>query len=250
VLAVVASDADLTRSEAGRLAVAAHDGIARAVRPAHTLLDGDVAFVLATGAVPLTPAAHRLGDRMGSRVVDLTHLHGAVGEIVALACTDAVVGAVTVGSAPAYADLCPSALRAVAGTRSRVGAVQVFDTPGSMRAWSADRRTEHRRIAVVPTMGALHEGHLELVRTARVHADAVVVTIFVNPLQFNQSADLDAYPRPIAADLAACRAEGVDAVYAPTAATMYPVGSRPTWSPARWPTGSKVRCDRATSAAS
>jgi L-aminopeptidase/D-esterase-like protein len=115
VLAVVASDADLTRSEAGRLAVAAHDGIARAVRPAHTLLDGDVAFVLATGAVPLTPAAHRLGDRMGSRVVDLTHLHGAVGEIVALACTDAVVGAVTVGSAPAYADLCPSALRAVAG---------------------------------------------------------------------------------------------------------------------------------------
>ena len=102
--------------------------------------------------------------------------------------------------------------------------MQVFDTPGSMRAWSADRRTEGLRIAVVPTMGALHEGHLELVRTARVHADAVVVTIFVNPLQFNQSADLDASPRPIAADLAACRAEGVDAVYAPTAATMYPPG--------------------------
>jgi pantoate--beta-alanine ligase len=102
--------------------------------------------------------------------------------------------------------------------------VQVFDTPGSMRAWSADRRSEHRRIAVVPTMGALHEGHLELVGTARGHADAVVVTIFVNPLQFNQSADLDAYPRPIAGDLAACRAEGVDAVYAPTAATMYPPG--------------------------
>ena len=102
--------------------------------------------------------------------------------------------------------------------------MQVFDTPDSMRAWSQARRVEGRRIAVVPTMGALHDGHLELVRAAGDHAELVVVTIFVNPLQFNQPADLDAYPRPIDDDLAACRAAGVEAVYAPTAAAMYPPG--------------------------
>ena len=100
--------------------------------------------------------------------------------------------------------------------------MQVFDTPDPMRAWSQTRRVEGRRIAVVPTMGALHAGHLALVRAASDHADLVVVTIFVNPLQFNQAADLDAYPRPIDDDLTACRAAGVDAVYAPTAAVMYP----------------------------
>lgn len=102
--------------------------------------------------------------------------------------------------------------------------MQVFDTPDSMRAWSQARRVEGRRIAVVPTMGALHEGHLALVRAASDLAELVVVTIFVNPLQFNQPADLDAYPRPIDDDLAACRTAGVDAVYAPTAAVMYPPG--------------------------
>lgn len=102
--------------------------------------------------------------------------------------------------------------------------MQVFDSPGAMRAWSDARRHEGRRVAVVPTMGALHDGHLALVRTAGDHADVVVVTIFVNPLQFDQASDLAAYPRPIDDDLAACRAAGVDAVYAPTAATMYPEG--------------------------
>lgn len=102
--------------------------------------------------------------------------------------------------------------------------MHVFDTPAAMRAWSDGRRDAGLRIAVVPTMGALHEGHLTLVRAAADHADCVIVTIFVNPLQFNQAADLDAYPRPIDDDLAACRAAGVDAVYAPTAATMYPPG--------------------------
>lgn len=93
-----------------------------------------------------------------------------------------------------------------------------------MRSWSDARRGAGRRIAVVPTMGALHEGHLALVRTAADRADCLVVTIFVNPLQFNEASDLAAYPRPIDDDLAACRAAGVDAVYAPTAAVMYPAG--------------------------
>jgi pantoate--beta-alanine ligase len=100
--------------------------------------------------------------------------------------------------------------------------VHVFATPHSMRAWSEARRADGRRVAVVPTMGALHAGHLELVRLAGEHGDDVVVTVFVNPLQFDQAVDLDAYPRPIDADVAVCRAAGVAAVYAPTAATMYP----------------------------
>lgn len=73
-------------------------------------------------------------------------------------------------------------------------------------------------------MGALHRGHLALVEHAGRLADAVVVSIFVNPLQFGDSTDLASYPTPIDDDVAACRALGVDVVYAPTAATMYPAG--------------------------
>ena len=100
--------------------------------------------------------------------------------------------------------------------------MEVFDTPGAMRSWSDARRVEGRRVGVVPTMGALHDGHLALVAAARLHADVVVVSIFVNPLQFNRRDDFDAYPRPIDSDLMVCRAHGVDAVYAPTASAMYP----------------------------
>lgn len=99
--------------------------------------------------------------------------------------------------------------------------MQVFVTPDTMRAWSHEQRRFGCRIAVVPTMGALHDGHLALIAEARRLADRVIVTIFVNPLQFNQSADFDSYPRPIDDDLDACRQAGTDAVYAPTAAAMY-----------------------------
>jgi pantoate--beta-alanine ligase len=73
-------------------------------------------------------------------------------------------------------------------------------------------------------MGALHDGHLDLVTAGHEAADAVVVSIFVNPLQFGEALDFDAYPRPLDDDLAACHALGVDAVYVPTAPTMYPDG--------------------------
>ncbi len=102
--------------------------------------------------------------------------------------------------------------------------MQVFTNPAEMSAWSDAQRVAGRRVGVVPTMGALHEGHLALVDEARRHADVVVVTIFVNPLQFNRPDDFAAYPRPIDDDLALCRDRGVDAVYAPTAADMYPEG--------------------------
>lgn len=97
-------------------------------------------------------------------------------------------------------------------------------TPAAMQQWARSQHASGRRIAFVPTMGALHEGHLHLMRTARSHADVVVASIFVNPLQFNSREDFDTYPRPMDEDLTLCDSVRVDAVYAPTAAAMYPVG--------------------------
>jgi pantoate--beta-alanine ligase len=102
--------------------------------------------------------------------------------------------------------------------------MDVLTDPAAMTAWSRSAHDAGATVAVVPTMGALHAGHLALVRRAAELADRVVVTIFVNPLQFNQRTDFDTYPRQIDDDLERCRAAGVAAVYAPTAATMYPAG--------------------------
>jgi pantoate--beta-alanine ligase len=102
--------------------------------------------------------------------------------------------------------------------------MELFTDPGALGAWSDAQRIAERRVAIVPTMGALHDGHTALVAEARRHADAVVVSIFVNPLQFDRTDDFARYPRPIDDDLAICAAHGVDAVYAPVAATMYPEG--------------------------
>lgn len=82
----------------------------------------------------------------------------------------------------------------------------------------------HRRVAFVATMGALHAGHRELIRLARTTGDAVVVSIFVNPLQFGPGEDYARYPRPLEDDLAVCEAEGVDLVLVPTVAELYPAG--------------------------
>lgn len=98
----------------------------------------------------------------------------------------------------------------------------IVHSPAALSAESDAHRVAGRRVALVPTMGALHAGHLALVDEARRHAEVVIVSIFVNPLQFNRSDDFDAYPRPLDADFEMCRAHGVDVVYAPSAADMYP----------------------------
>ena len=86
-------------------------------------------------------------------------------------------------------------------------------------------RTAGETLALVPTMGKLHDGHLSLVRAARARCDRVAVTIFVNPTQFGPGEDLDAYPRAPDEDLAFLRAEGVGMVFMPTVEAMYPAGS-------------------------
>ena len=92
----------------------------------------------------------------------------------------------------------------------------------AMRSWSRGLQRERVTIGLVPTMGALHEGHRSLIRAARLACDASAVSIFVNPLQFGPLEDFDRYPRSLAQDLSLCQSAGVDAVFIPRAQEMYP----------------------------
>lgn len=102
--------------------------------------------------------------------------------------------------------------------------MQTLHTIESLRQALGDARRQGRRIALVPTMGNLHAGHLALVETARHHADLVVATIFVNPLQFGPGEDLGTYPRTLPEDQAGLASAGCDLLFAPTTATLYPRG--------------------------
>ena len=112
------------------------------------------------------------------------------------------------------------------------GELDVYRRPADVADVTRALRRSGRRVMLVPTMGALHEGHLTLIREAqKVPGSVVVVSIFVNPLQFGVGEDLDAYPRTLDEDLAALRGEGVDIAFTPTAADMYPAGPRTTVHP-------------------
>ena len=100
----------------------------------------------------------------------------------------------------------------------------VVRTVAKLRRATAELRRRNASIALVPTMGALHDGHLALVRQAKRRAKHVVVSIFVNPAQFAPTEDLASYPRTWDADLAALAALDVDLIWAPTVAEMYPQG--------------------------
>ncbi len=100
----------------------------------------------------------------------------------------------------------------------------ILKSSPELRAQIAKWRLESAKIAIVPTMGALHEGHLSLVRAAQARADKVVVSLFVNPKQFNNAADLANYPRTEVEDAARLAPLGVDVLYAPDEASIYPPG--------------------------
>lgn len=108
-IGVIASDAVLSRPEAGRLAQSAHDGLARAVRPAHSLMDGDTIFGLATGIHELADATGGIVRAEASRATQLNALFAAAADVFGLACVDALLTATTVGVARSYLSICPSA---------------------------------------------------------------------------------------------------------------------------------------------
>jgi pantoate--beta-alanine ligase len=102
--------------------------------------------------------------------------------------------------------------------------MRTLRTVAEMRAFTAAERAAGRSVGLVPTMGAFHAGHLALMRAAAGECDTVVVSLFVNPTQFDESGDLDAYPRDEARDAAMAAAQGVAALFAPEAAEVYPDG--------------------------
>jgi pantoate--beta-alanine ligase len=94
-----------------------------------------------------------------------------------------------------------------------------------LSAWTSSQRAAGRRVGLVPTMGSLHEGHLALVDEARRRAEAVIMSIFVNPLQFGPGEDLARYPRDLPRDRSLAAGRGIDALFVPEVETMYPPGS-------------------------
>jgi pantoate--beta-alanine ligase len=106
--------------------------------------------------------------------------------------------------------------------------MKVAKTIESVRSLVKDARSKGKKIGLVPTMGALHIGHVSLIETAVKTCDFVVVSIFVNPTQFGPGEDFEKYPRPLEADLEICKKAGVHAVFAPTPKQMYP-GENLTW---------------------
>ena len=113
------------------------------------------------------------------------------------------------------------------------GSLTVHRSPAEIAPVTRALRAAGRKVALVPTMGALHDGHRELIRHARRAPGAIVpaVSIFVNPLQFGPGEDLERYPRPLEADLEACREEGVELVFLPGVQDMYPDGADTTVVP-------------------
>ena len=102
--------------------------------------------------------------------------------------------------------------------------MKILTTPKELQAYAQSVKNAKETIALVPTMGALHAGHLSLVEAARKSADRIIVSIFVNPVQFGPNEDFAAYPRTFEADAEKLEAAGVDAVFHPAPEAMYPAG--------------------------
>lgn len=102
--------------------------------------------------------------------------------------------------------------------------MRIFETASAMQAWCQEQKRAGQTIGLVPTMGYLHQGHLSLVQEARQQCDRVVVSIFVNPIQFGAGEDLDKYPRDLSGDCKLLEEAQTDAVFAPSVRDMYPEG--------------------------
>jgi pantoate--beta-alanine ligase len=106
---------------------------------------------------------------------------------------------------------------------------ELVESAATIRPVVAALRQQGKRIGLVPTMGALHDGHLQLIERCRTLTSSVLVSIFVNPTQFGPGEDFDLYPRPLADDLLRCQTAGVDLVFVPSVTTIYPNGARSTF---------------------
>ncbi len=102
--------------------------------------------------------------------------------------------------------------------------MKIFNDPKTLQSFSEMLRLQEKRIGFVPTMGALHDGHLSLVKIAKSRADVVMMSIFVNPLQFGKAEDFSKYPRPFERDVELARFAGVDILFAPSAEALYGQG--------------------------
>ena len=100
--------------------------------------------------------------------------------------------------------------------------MEIIREPAAMTAWSNHQAAQGRRVVLVPTMGCFHEGHVRLMETAAAHGDDVVVSLFVNPLQFGPNEDFERYPRVFEQDCAVAEAAGVSVLFAPERAACYP----------------------------
>src|SRR5215510_13810534 len=139
-------------------------------------------------------------------------------------CRDGIwdILGVRLGHDPIFAP-CPATLSLSKGDR-RSFSMKIISHIIDMQRWSEARRLEGKKIALVPTMGFLHEGHLSLVREGKKRGDVVIVSIFVNPMQFNQQADFATYPRSLEQDQRMLEGVGTDVLFYPEAQEIYPRG--------------------------
>lgn len=107
--------------------------------------------------------------------------------------------------------------------------LEIFKTKAALKAFLQPLKASAKKIALVPTMGALHNGHISLIKLAQQHADIIICSIFVNPTQFTDPKDLEKYPRPIEHDLAMLQDAGCNGVFMPNVEEMYPDGANEKW---------------------